>query len=146
MRRVNANGSASSIMSGFPIVTGGKTGTATFRNDQSDYGRTDYGVYISFAPLDNPKIAVATVLYDGGHGYYGSFIARTIYETYFRDQLKKDYPDYKPKNLDFNAYDYSLNPPLEAIKDSNINSKVENAELLSCDRSEERRVGKECKA
>ena len=98
MRRVNeeVGGSANFIMSKLPIVTGGKTGTATFRNDQSDYGRTDYGVYISFAPLDNPKIAVATVLYDGGHGYYGSFIARTIYETYFREELKKDYPGYTP--------------------------------------------------
>ncbi|MBI6106890.1 penicillin-binding transpeptidase domain-containing protein [Clostridium perfringens] len=131
MRRVNAVGSAQYIMSRFPIATAGKTGTATFRNDQSDYGRTDYGVYISFAPLDNPKIAVATVLYDGGHGYYGSFIARTIYETYFREELKKDYPGYTPTNLDGAAYDYSLNPPLEAIKDSNINSKVENAELDS---------------
>ncbi|WP_283683617.1 penicillin-binding transpeptidase domain-containing protein [Clostridium perfringens] len=133
MRRVNEEngGSANFIMSRLPIVTGGKTGTATFRNDQSDFGRTDYGVYISFAPLDNPKIAVATVLYDGAHGYYGSFIARTIYETYFREELKKDHPDYKPTNLDGTTYDYSLNPPLEAIKDSNINSKVENAELDS---------------
>lgn len=131
MRRVNEEqgGSASSIMSGFPIITGGKTGTATFRNDQSDFGRTDYGVYISFAPLDNPKVAVVTVLYDGGHGFYGSYIARAVYETYFRDQLKKDYPGYKPTNIDGVPYDYSLNPPLENIKDSNINSKVENAGL-----------------
>ncbi|ELC8442033.1 penicillin-binding protein [Clostridium perfringens] len=133
MRRVNEEqgGSASSIMSGFPIITGGKTGTATFRNDQSDFGRTDYGVYISFAPLDNPKVAVVTVLYDGGHGFYGSYIARAVYETYFRDELKKDYPGYKPTNIDGVPYDYSLNPPLENIKDGNINSKVENAELDS---------------
>ena len=72
---------------------------------------------------------MATVLYDGGHGYYGSFIARTIYETYYRDQLKAQ--GYKAYDLDGKQYDYSLNPPLEAIKDSNINSKVENAELDS---------------
>ena len=131
MRRVNREdgGSASSIMSRFPIVTGGKTGTATFRNDQSEYGRNDYGVYISFAPLDDPKVAVATVLYDGGHGYYGSYIAKAIYETYFRDDLKKNYPDYKPVDIDGATYDYSLNPPLETIKDSNINNKVEDATL-----------------
>lgn len=129
MRRVNAEGSAQFIMSKFPIATAGKTGTATFRNDQSDFGRTDYGVYISFAPLDNPKIAVATVLYDGGHGYYGASIARAIYETYFRDQLKEQ--GYKAYDLDGKQYDYSLNPPLENIKDGNINSKVENAELDS---------------
>lgn len=131
MRRVNAEGSANSIMAQFPMATAGKTGTATFRNDQSDFGRTDYGVYISFAPLDNPKIAVATVLYDGGHGYYGASVARAIYETYFREQLKKDYPGYKPTTIDGNPYDYSLNPPLENIKDGNINNKVENAGLDS---------------
>ena len=85
------DGTAAVISRGFPIVTGGKTGTATFRKWSIRLWKNSYGVYISFAPLDNPKIAVATVLYDGGHGYYGSFIARTIYETYFRDRLKKDY-------------------------------------------------------
>ncbi|EGT3616707.1 penicillin-binding protein [Clostridium perfringens] len=129
MRRVEATGTASGVMGTFPIATAGKTGTATFRNDQSDYGRTDYGVYISFAPLDKPKIAVATVIYDGGHGYYGAAVARAIYETYYREQLKAQ--GYKPTDLDGNPYDYSLNPPLENIKDGNINSKVENAELDS---------------
>ena len=74
---------------------------------------------------------MATVLYDGGHGYYGAYIAKAVYETYFREELKKDFPDYKPTDIDYKVYDYSLNPPLEAIKDSNINSKVENAELDS---------------
>ncbi|MDZ5253090.1 penicillin-binding transpeptidase domain-containing protein [Clostridium sp. LIBA-8841] len=129
MKRVEQTGTASQIMGSFPISTAGKTGTATFRNDQSDYGRTDYGVYISFAPLDNPKIAVATVIYDGGHGYFGASVARAIYETYYREQLKG--MGYQPRTIDGVPYDYSLNPPLESIKDGNINSKVENAELDS---------------
>ncbi|MGL5243670.1 MAG: penicillin-binding transpeptidase domain-containing protein, partial [Sarcina sp.] len=63
MRRVNHDieGSASSVFRGFPITTAGKTGTATFRNDQDKYGRQDFGVYVSFAPLDKPKVAVAVV-------------------------------------------------------------------------------------
>ncbi|MGG5462781.1 penicillin-binding transpeptidase domain-containing protein [Clostridium sp. B9] len=128
MRRVNAEGSAQYVMSGFPIPTAGKTGTATFRNDQSEFGRTDYGVYVSFAPLDHPKVAVATVLYDGGHGYFGASIAKAIYETYFREELKKDYPGYQPLNFERQPYDYSLNPPLEDIKDKDIKNETENKE------------------
>ncbi|MGG5462782.1 penicillin-binding transpeptidase domain-containing protein [Clostridium sp. B9] len=120
------SGTGTQIMSGFPIPTGGKTGTATFRNDQSDYGRTDYGVYISFAPLDKPKIAVATVIYDGGHGYFGAQVARAIYETYFREELKKDYPSYRPHYYEGDSYDFSLNPPLEGIKDGDIKNEAKN--------------------
>lgn len=131
-------GTAYSIMGGFPIPTGGKTGTATFRNDQSDYGRTDYGVYISFAPVDNPKIAVATVIYDGGHGYFGAEVAKAIYETYFRDELKS--MGYKPHYYQGSSYDFTLNPPLETIKDGDVANKLEadgkeNAESLEDNQS-----------
>jgi penicillin-binding protein 2 len=101
-------GTASEVMSKFPIPSGGKTGTATFRQDQSEYGREAFGVYVSFAPLDDPQIAVCTVLYDGGHGFYGANVAKAVYETYFRDQLKA--MSYTPQ------YDYTLNPPLADVK------------------------------
>ncbi|WP_238882115.1 penicillin-binding transpeptidase domain-containing protein [Clostridium sp. YIM B02551] len=101
-------GTASSVMNKFPISSGGKTGTATFRQDQSEYGREAFGVYVTFAPLDDPQIAVCTVLYDGGHGYFGANIAKAVYETYFRDQLKA--MNYTPE------YDYTLNPPLADVK------------------------------
>lgn len=117
------NGTATSIMGGFPIPTGGKTGTATFRNDQSEYGRNDYGVYISFAPVDHPKVAVATVIYDGGHGYFGAEVAKAIYETYFREELKKI--GYKPHYYEGSSYDFTLNPPLENLKDGDITNKLE---------------------
>ncbi|MPQ42493.1 penicillin-binding transpeptidase domain-containing protein [Clostridium tarantellae] len=122
MRKVNheSGGSGYQTFSRFPITTGGKTGTATFRNDQDQYGRTDFGVYVSFAPLDKPKIAVAVVIYDGGHGYFGAPVARSIYETYFRDELKAKYPSYKPITMDGISYDYTLNPPLENKKDLDL--------------------------
>ena len=117
-------GTASSVFKSFPIPSGGKTGTATFRDDQKTYGREAFGVYVSFAPKDDPEIAVAVVIYDGAHGYLGSPVARAIYETYYRDKLKTEYPNYTPVYMDTREpYDFTLNPPLENIKDSVEESK-----------------------
>lgn len=110
-------GTASVVFKSFPISSGGKTGTATWRQGQEEFGRTDYGVYVSMAPLDDPQIAVCVVIYDAGHGYFGAPVARAIYETYWRDKLKTEYPNYHPVDMAGNSYDYSLNPPSQNIKD-----------------------------
>ena len=99
------NGTASGSFANFPIKTGGKTGSATYRENgvQEAAGRTSYGLYVGFAPYDKPEIAVCVVIFDAGHGGNVSDVARAVYETYFRDQLKQD-PNYIPK------FDYTLNP------------------------------------
>lgn len=126
MRRAQTTGTARATFSNFPIVTGGKTGTATFRNDQEKYGRSDAAVYAAIAPLDDPKIAVAVVIYDGGHGSLAAPVARAIFESYFRDELKTNYPGYTPTTIDGVKYDWSLNPPIENIKDdSSLEENVE---------------------
>lgn len=101
MRRVNRTGSTASVFTSgnfFPIETGGKTGTATFKEDgmQEKVGRAAYGVFVGFAPVEKPEIAVSVVLYDGGHGYFGAYVARAIFEAYFKERLQKDYPKYVP--------------------------------------------------
>ena len=91
-------GTAASCWRDFPMKTGGKTGTASYTSDpkvQASVGRAAYGVYVSFAPLDNPKIAVAAVIYDSTAGYLEAPIVRAIYENYFKDELKKQ--NYKPQ-------------------------------------------------
>ncbi|APF26768.1 penicillin binding transpeptidase domain protein [Clostridium sporogenes] len=95
MARVNAgaDGTAAAVFKDFPIRTAGKTGSATFSNNQDAYGRTSYGVYIGFAPVDNPKIAVAVIVFDGGHGGYTAPVAKAMYEAYFKKELNKDKPD-----------------------------------------------------
>ena len=120
MQMTNTTGTGASVFGNFPIPTGGKTGTATFQKGQEDFGRAAFGVYVSFAPVDDPKVAVAVVLYDGAHGYFGAPVARAIYETYFRDELKKNYPGYTPTFMGGGTYDYSLNPPLQDIKDDGV--------------------------
>jgi penicillin-binding protein 2 len=99
---------------GFPIRTAGKTGTATYNTNEEDFGRSDYSVYVSFAPVDDPQIVVAVVMYDGYQGNMGAPVARAIYETYFRDQIKQQFPSYQP------MFNYTLNPPLEDVKDDNL--------------------------
>lgn len=63
--------------------TGGKTGSASVGPAQTKAGRSAYGWYVGFAPLDKPKIAVAVVIYDAGHGGYVAPVAREIYDAYF---------------------------------------------------------------
>jgi penicillin-binding protein 2 len=90
------DGTARGVFNGFPIDTAGKTGSATSRSDQEEIGRTSYGVYIGFAPYDNPRIAVAILVFDGGHGGYIAPVARAIYEAYFKNEL--DATGYTPVN------------------------------------------------
>ena len=98
-------GTAAGALSNFPIKTGGKTGSATYKEggEQEKVGRTAFGLYVGFAPFDKPEIAVCVVIFDAGHGGYVADVARAIYEGYFREQLKQT-PGYVPK------FDYTLNP------------------------------------
>jgi penicillin-binding protein 2 len=105
MRLVNEDGgSAAKAFSNFPIETGGKTGSATFREDQHIYGRTAYGLYLGFAPFDKPEIAVCVVIFDGGSGGLVAPVARGIYEAYFKDVLKENHPNYVPR------FEYTFDP------------------------------------
>lgn len=71
-------GTAGATFRSFPIKTAGKTGTAT-----ASGGRDDYSWFAGFAPVDNPEIAVAVVIHEGG-GYGTANVARAIYEQYFK--------------------------------------------------------------
>ncbi|WP_297518071.1 penicillin-binding transpeptidase domain-containing protein [uncultured Clostridium sp.] len=110
----------------FPIPTAGKTGTASLMANEHTVGRAAWGVYISYAPVKNPQIAIAVIIYNGLHGDIGAPVARAMYETYFRDQIKKTDPKYKAYTNgaypifwnDGAQYTYSLNPPLPSITDN----------------------------
>lgn len=97
MSKVNEDesGTAAATFMNFPIKTGGKTGTADFRADQTDYGRAPYATYVSFAPLDDPEIVFVGVVYDGGHGGSVAPVAKAIYEQYFKDDILAINPNYQ---------------------------------------------------
>jgi len=91
----DSKGTAYSTFGDFPILSGGKTGSATFNDlTQKALGRTSYGYYIGFAPYDKPEIAIAAVVFDGGHGGWVAPVAKAVYEQYFKDELLKADPEY----------------------------------------------------
>jgi penicillin-binding protein 2 len=106
MMAVNEGGSgtASSTFQGFPIQTAGKTGSADFATDQTEKGRSPYAVYTSYAPSDDPQIAVVAVAFDGGRGANIAPAVKAVYEEYFKDQLLKLDPNYATKSTSFQKY------------------------------------------
>lgn len=106
MSRVNneESGTATAKFRGFPISTAGKTGTADFSTNQKERGRAAYATYISYAPADNPEIAVVAVVFDGGHGGSIAGAARAVFEAYFKDRLLEMDPYYEQKSPSFKKY------------------------------------------
>jgi len=87
-----AAGTAADALGSFNnyIPSAGKTGTAQVNSDiQNKIGRSDYAWFVGYAPADNPQIAVAVVIFDGALGSQSAYVARGIYEGYFKDQLTK---------------------------------------------------------
>ncbi|WP_411727625.1 penicillin-binding protein 2 [Methyloglobulus sp.] len=90
-------GTARSIGMDINYQIAGKTGTAqlinikqnaSYNENQIDFKQRDHALFISFAPADNPKIAVAVIAENGGHG--GSVaapIAGKVIKQYLRDKL-----------------------------------------------------------
>jgi penicillin-binding protein 2 len=93
-----ADGTAAAALGNFNsyIPTAGKTGTAQVNTDiQAKIGRADYGWFVGYAPANDPQIAVAVVIFDGGYGSDVANVARGVYEGYFKDQLTKlNYPSF----------------------------------------------------
>lgn len=109
---MDENGTAVGAFENFPIETAGKTGTADINDqEQESWGRAPYATYISFAPYDNPEIAIVAVVYDGGHGGYIAPIAKAIYEAYFKDRILSMDPNYASKSESFQKY--VLNAPAD---------------------------------
>ncbi|MDD2213812.1 MAG: penicillin-binding transpeptidase domain-containing protein [Oscillospiraceae bacterium] len=69
--------------------SGGKTGTADTVLD--GYGMTNDGIYICYAPYDDPQVAIAAWIETGARGAYISELAKVMFDTYFGDT---DYSDF----------------------------------------------------
>jgi penicillin-binding protein 2 len=93
MRSVTEDGTASAAFHNFEIPVGGKTGTA-------EVPGTNNGLFVAFAPYDNPKIAVAVVVEHGEHGNTIAPIAREIIAEYFegtKSEIEDDYRKFEIK-------------------------------------------------
>lgn len=74
---VNKEGTGTRIFGSAPYLVAGKTGTAQVvsikKNEKYDANKLaknlhDNGLYIGFAPADNPKIAIAAIVENSGYG------------------------------------------------------------------------------
>lgn len=78
MRMTVESGTAQSLKT-VPVAVAGKTGTAQFGAE----GKT-HAWFISFAPYDNPRIAMAVLLEGGGEGSSSAVpITKKVYDWYF---------------------------------------------------------------
>lgn len=72
-------GTAAGTFYKYPIQVAAKTGTA--QNGKTGY--SDHAAFISYAPLDDPEIAVAIYVENGGHGGTLGSVAKAIFDIYF---------------------------------------------------------------
>ena len=89
-------GTAKGISRGMQYRTAGKTGTAQVfeiaQDEEYDEENVaeklrDHALFISYAPADNPRIAVAVIVENGGHGStVAAPIARKIMDAYLLEE------------------------------------------------------------
>lgn len=82
------------------VEFGGKTGTAQvvrmelqkkFGKSRKEFG--DHALFVGAAPLHSPKIAVAIIVENGGHGWAAGLIAKQMIETYLKQIAEREGPN-----------------------------------------------------
>ncbi|MGA1210719.1 MAG: penicillin-binding protein 2, partial [Burkholderiaceae bacterium] len=87
---VNQSGTGARVMAGVPYSVAGKTGTAqvfsvkqdeAYEEEKVPERLRDHSLYIAYAPADNPKVAVAVVVENGGFGAAAAApLARKVFD------------------------------------------------------------------
>lgn len=77
MRSVAEEGTAASVFKDFEVAVGGKTGTAEVSRGSNN------GVFVAFAPYENPQIAISVIVEHGSHGNSIAPVAKEIIRKYF---------------------------------------------------------------
>ncbi|MEL6432720.1 MAG: penicillin-binding transpeptidase domain-containing protein, partial [Pseudomonadota bacterium] len=76
-------------------ITAAERARGVFRNDDLPWERRDHALYVNYAPVDNPRIAVAVIVEHGGGGSKAAApIARdiTLQALYGEDPPLEAYP------------------------------------------------------
>lgn len=129
----SGNGVAYESFANFPIKVVGKTGTADFGTEEQylEQGRKAYGNYISFAPMDNPQIAIFSTVYDANKGSSNATIHKAIYEAYFKEELLKVDASYASRSSSFQKY------VVNAPKDNKENATDTDEEATTEEKKED---------
>lgn len=97
-----ARGTANRINRGAKYRMAGKTGSAQvvgiaqdeiYDVDKAAKRNRDHGLFVGFAPVDDPQIAVAVIVENGLHGSWVSTIAREVFDAYLLDENGEYQPD-----------------------------------------------------
>ncbi len=83
MRLVVTEGTGKTAFKGCPVDVAAKSGSA-------QAGNYTNGIYVAYAPYDNPKIAVAVVVEKCSGGGDAAPIARKVIEKYFAGEIEED--------------------------------------------------------
>jgi len=99
------HGTAHRIDKGLTYTMAGKTGTAQVRGNSRDEGDTasndksipkkyrNQALFIAFAPVDHPKIAIAVIVEHGGEGgAVAAPIARKVADAFFAEHPNERHP------------------------------------------------------
>ena len=99
-------GTAKVINKDLPYTIAGKTGTAqvigiaqdeTYDAEKIDKRLRDHALFVAFAPVDDPRIAVAVIVENGEHGSStASPVARKVMDAYLMPLLGFDMPTAEP--------------------------------------------------
>ena len=83
MKKTITDGTAQQLKD-LPVEVAGKTGTAQFGNEDKTHAW-----FVSFAPYDNPQIAMAIIVEGGGEGSSSSVpVTKEVYNWYFSREAK----------------------------------------------------------
>lgn len=86
-------GTAHSISRGLDYKIAGKTGTAQvvgiaqdaeYDSESLAERQRDHGLFVAFAPADNPRIAIAVIAENGEKSSTAAKVARQLFDEYFR--------------------------------------------------------------
>jgi penicillin-binding protein 2 len=115
MAGVNKEGTGARAFAGAQYTSGGKTGTAQViamkqgeKYDESKVAERfrDHSLFIAFAPLDSPRIALAIVVENGGFGARAAApIARTVLDYFILGKIPKGMQQPTPEDDNADAAD-----------------------------------------
>ncbi|MFV9474349.1 penicillin-binding protein 2 [Advenella sp. RU8] len=117
---VNATGTARRIFAGAGYESAGKTGTAQvfslkgtkYKAEALNKRLHDHALYMGFAPVDNPRIAVALIVENGGWGSsVAAPIARKVFDYWLAPE-RANIPEYIP-SFDDEEQQEEISPDLE---------------------------------
>ena len=87
MLAVSRTGTAKDVFRNYPVSIAAKTGTV-----QSDISAINNGVFVCYAPANDPEIAISVVIEKGTSGSAVMEIAKTILDYYFSGENSSSLP------------------------------------------------------